>query len=87
MCVTPIKEARMRGDDQQQAAMFSYISPEARVPQDHPLRAIQRLVDESLAELSPRFEGLYARIGRPPVDPAREAAASAVAAGAVHDPQ
>ena len=48
----------MRGDDRQQAAMFSYISPEARVPQDHPLRTIRRLVDELLVELSPRFRGV-----------------------------
>jgi transposase len=59
----------MRGDDRQQAAMFSYISPEARVPQDHPLRAIRALVDEVLSELSPRFETLYARVGRPSIAP------------------
>ena len=59
----------MRGDDRQQAAMFSYISPEARVPQDHPLRAIRVLVDEVLAELSPRFETLYAPVGRPSIPP------------------
>lgn len=59
----------MRGDDRQQAAMFSYISPEARVPQDHPLRAIRGLVDEVLAELSPRFEALYAQVGRPSIPP------------------
>ena len=59
----------MRGDDRQQAAMFSYISPEARVPQDHPLRAIRVLVDEVLGELSPRFETLYARVGRPSIPP------------------
>ena len=59
----------MRGDDQQQGAMFSYISPEARVPQDHPLRAIRALVDEVLGELSPRFETLYARVGRPSIPP------------------
>ena len=59
----------MRGDDRQQAAMFSYLSPEARVPQDHPLRAIRSLVDEVLAELSPRFETLYARVGRPSIPP------------------
>jgi transposase len=59
----------MRGDDRQQAAMFSYISPEARVPRDHPLRAIRMLVDEVLAELSPRFETLYARVGRPSIPP------------------
>ena len=59
----------MRGDDRQQPAMFSYISPEARVPQDHPLRAIRALVDEVLGELSPRFETLYARVGRPSIPP------------------
>jgi len=65
-----IKEAHaMRGDDQQQGAMYSYLSPEARVPQDHPLRAIRTLVDQVLAELSPRFEGLYARVGRPSIPP------------------
>ena len=59
----------MRGDDRQQGAMYSYISPEARVPQDHPLRAIRGLMDEVLRELSPRFEGLYARVGRPSIPP------------------
>src|SRR6188768_1569880 len=69
MRVTLSKEARMRGDDRQQGAMYSYISPEARVPQDHPLRAIRGLMDEVLRELSPRFEGLYARVGRPSIPP------------------
>src|SRR5215467_9301920 len=69
MRVTLCKEARMRGDDGQQAAMFSYLSPEARVPQDHPLRAIRSLVDEVLVELSPRFETLYSRVGRPSIPP------------------
>src|SRR5215467_11534320 len=69
MRVTLCKEARMRGDDWQQAAMFSYISPEAGVPQDHPLRAIRSLVDEVLVELSPRFETLYSRVGRPSIPP------------------
>src|SRR6266478_8456639 len=59
------QEVRMRGDDRQQGAMYSYISPEARVPHDHPLRAIRGLVDDVLRELSPRVEGLYARVGRP----------------------
>jgi len=38
----------MRGDDRQQGAMFSYISPEQRVPADHPLRPIREMVDEVL---------------------------------------
>jgi len=59
----------MRGDDRQQGAMHSYISPEARVPHDHPLRVIRGLVDDVLRELSPRFEGLYARVGRPSIAP------------------
>jgi transposase len=59
----------MRGDDRLQDAMYSYISPEARVPQDHPLRAIRALVDDVLRELSPRFARLYARVGRPSIAP------------------
>jgi transposase len=49
--------------------MFSYLSPEARVPQDHLLRTIRTLVDTVLVELSPQFEVLYARVGRPSVPP------------------
>jgi transposase len=59
----------MRGDDRQQGAMFSYLSPEERVPRDHPLRAIRQLVDHALTELSPRFSRLYARVGRPSIPP------------------
>ena len=40
----------MRGDDQQQSGMFSYISAEQRVPQDHPLRPLRKMVNEALAE-------------------------------------
>src|SRR6266568_1652795 len=69
MRITLPQEVRMRGDDRQQGAMYSYISPEARVPHDHPLRAIRGLVDEVLRELSPRFEGLYAGAGRPSIAP------------------
>src|SRR5437899_5152074 len=59
----------MRGDDQQQDGMFSYISPNKRVPQDHPLRMIRSLVDGVLEQLSPRFHRLYARAGRPSIAP------------------
>ncbi len=61
----------MRGDDEQQAGMFSYLSPEQRVPHDHPLRTIRRLVDQVLMELSPDFDRLYAKVGRPSVPPER----------------
>jgi transposase len=61
----------MRGDDIQQGAMFSYLSPEQRVPKDHPLRPLRRMVDEALRELSPRFDALYAPIGRSSIPPER----------------
>jgi transposase len=59
----------MRGNDQQQDGVFSYLSLEQRVPASHPLRAIRKLVDEALGELSPRFEELYASTGRPSIAP------------------
>src|SRR5579862_54161 len=59
----------MRGDDQQQGAMFSYVSPEQRVPAEHPLRPIRGMVDEVLQQLSPRFERMYAQMGRPSIAP------------------
>src|SRR5690349_16760015 len=61
----------MRGDDNQQEGMFSYISPEQRVPADHPLRAIRKLVDEILKEMSPKFRKLYSDVGRPSIAPER----------------
>src|SRR5437867_11534582 len=61
----------MRGDDQQPDSMFSYVSPEQRVPPDHPLRAIRQLVDEILREMSREFDALYATIGRPSIPPER----------------
>jgi len=59
----------MRGEDQQQNHMFSYLSPEARVRKDHPLRAIRAMVDEVLRQLSGRFDTMYARVGRPSIAP------------------
>ena len=59
----------MRGDDVQQEAMFSYLSPEARVPQDHPLRPIRDMVNQALAELSGEFQAMYSREGRPSIPP------------------
>src|SRR4029450_1405732 len=61
----------MRGDDRQPATMFSYVSAEQRVPQDHPLRAIRALVDDVLRDMSREFDGLYARVGRPSIPPER----------------
>ena len=61
----------MRGDDNQQEGMFSYVSPEKRVPVDHPLRPIRKMVDEILEEMSPQFAKLYSEVGRPSIAPER----------------
>jgi transposase len=61
----------MRGDDNQQEGMLSYVSPEKRVPADHPLRPIRRMVDEILQEMSPQFAKLYSDVGRPSIAPER----------------
>jgi transposase len=61
----------MRGDDRQPDSMFSYVSPEQRVPSDHPLRAIRQLVDAILAEMSREFDKLYSDVGRPSIPPER----------------
>src|SRR5712692_4386165 len=62
-------EVTMRGDDQLNGGMFSYISPEQRVPRDHPLRPIRTMVDAVLKEMSPRFETIYSTLGRPSIAP------------------
>jgi len=59
----------MRGSDEQTGALFSYVSCEARVPADYPLRLIRAVVDEALDVLSEEFDRLYARIGRPGIAP------------------
>ena len=59
----------MRGDDVQQSGVFSYLSAEERVPKDHPLRPIREMVDAALKEMSPLFESLYSRFGRPSIAP------------------
>jgi transposase len=59
----------MRGHDTQQAGMFSYLSPEERVPATHPLRPIRQYVDTALTALSPQLAKLYAYTGRPSIAP------------------
>jgi transposase len=59
----------MRGDDRTDASLFSYISPETRVPKDHPLRALRQIVDVVLKDLSPHFTKLYSAVGRPSIPP------------------
>jgi transposase len=59
----------MRGAFLDQSSMFSYISPERRIPAGHPLRLIRALVREVLRELSRGFTKLYSRDGRPSIPP------------------
>jgi len=59
----------MRGNDHQQSDIYSYLSPEARVRADHPLRQIRNMADRALAKLSRRFGTMYSRIGRPSIPP------------------
>jgi transposase len=59
----------MRGDDPRHDSMFSYVTPEARVRPDHPLRPIRRMTDTALARLSSRFDRLYSTTGRPSIPP------------------
>jgi transposase len=61
----------MRGQVDPQARMFSYFSPESRVPADHPLRGIKAHADQVLGELSGEIDALYAQSGRPSIPPER----------------
>ncbi len=61
----------MRGQDTQQAGMFSYVSLEERIPADHPLRAIRAMTDRALTALNPLFARLYAPTGRESIPPER----------------
>jgi len=61
----------MRGRRDPQPVMLAVIDLEARVPLDHPLRTIKPIADLALAELSPEFEHMYAKVGRPSIPPER----------------
>jgi transposase len=61
----------MRGRDEQQKNVFSYVSLEDRVPADHPLRPIRKTVDEILRSMSRDFNAAYAKTGRPSIPPER----------------
>jgi hypothetical protein len=55
----------MRGKDNRQEGMFSYVSPEKRVPADHPLRSVRKMVDEVPKGISPQIAKLYSAVERP----------------------
>ena len=61
----------MRGEDKQQAAMFSYVTMEQRIPADHPMRRIRSMADRALKTMDAVFDGLYAETGRPSIAPER----------------
>jgi len=62
----------MRGNDEQlQPGMFSYVALEDRIPQEHRLRAIRKLVDQVLAGMSKQLDRLYSEVGRPSIPPER----------------
>jgi hypothetical protein len=62
----------MRGTAEQQTHILSYLSPESRLRKDHPLRAIRFMVDVVLAQWSPRFESVYATVGRLSIPPEKQ---------------
>ncbi len=61
----------MRGTDDHQDGLFSYVSLDARVPSTHPLRAVREMVDRALVGMSREFEAIYAVEGRPSIAPER----------------
>ena len=65
------QEGGMAGDDERPGGMFSYVSPEARIPAAHPLQPVRAMVDQILNELSPALSRLDARTGAPSIAPER----------------
>jgi transposase len=61
----------MRGGDEKQSAMFSYVSLEQRIPTDHPLRSIRLMRDRALERMSGQLDELYSATGRPSIAPER----------------
>jgi transposase len=59
----------MRGKAEQQATILSAVTPDQLVPQDHPIRQVKPIVEQALVELSPTFNQMYARVGRPSIPP------------------
>ena len=62
-------EVPVRGEAPRQANIMLAITPEQLVPHDHPIRRVKPIVDEALTELSPLFEQIYSRVGRPSIPP------------------
>jgi transposase len=71
ICIALVYQRIMRGDDEQQTAMFSYLTLAQRIPADHPARQIRALVDRALARMDGELEKLYSDTGRPSIAPER----------------
>ena len=71
MPIEEVIQGVMRGRDTKQASMLCLVSPESVVPAEHPVRAVKRLVETVLRELSPVFDEMYAKTGRPSIPPER----------------
>jgi transposase len=61
----------MRGEDEKQSAMYSYVTLAQRIPSDHPARAIRAMVDRALERMDAELEQLYSHTGRPSIAPER----------------
>ena len=61
----------MRGNRSEQVEILSTLTPDELVPTDHPIRRIKVIVEQALDELSPDFDAMYSKIGRPSVAPER----------------
>ena len=59
----------MRGEDIHQDHLYSYVSPEQRVPAGHPLRPVRQMANIVLERLSPQLDALYSAVGRPSIPP------------------
>lgn len=59
----------MRGDADRQALVFSALTPDQLVPDDHPIRAIKPIVERALRAISPTLSQMYSKIGRPSIPP------------------
>ena len=64
-------EAFMRGSVDPQGHLFTYFSPESRVPAAHPLRTVKAYADRVLASMNSEFDRIYAATGRPSIPPER----------------
>ena len=82
-CLDLIYQGSVRGNDQKQEAMFSYLTLAQRIPMDHPARQIRALVDRALERMDAELEKLYSDTGRPSIAPERLLRATLLSSGLV----